>query len=173
MNAGDIDQLPKSITDLNLAGTNLEGEAIYTSTTQGLISRCCPKATPQRACPRMISTSYLSLFSLLCTSHSLSLLLGTLLALASCQDLVHINFSMTKMLCPIPIDEQHSFVQELSGNTLTREIMNSEAKRALKEAFLKFIGVSSEVISTCIIYHHTICFVHSLTHFYTSHQLSN
>ena len=74
-------------------------------------------------------------------THFLFSYVGTLLALASCQDLVKIEINRTKILCPIPIDEQHSFVQELSGNTLTREIMNSKAKRALKEAFLKFIGV--------------------------------
>ena len=76
---------------------------------------------------------------------------GTTLALASCPDLVEVDIdSDTKILCPIPIDEQHAFVQELAGDTLTRDIMNSEAKEALKEAFLKFIAVRSPATSSIV-----------------------
>ena len=74
-------------------------------------------------------------------------LLGTTLALASCPDLVEVEIGSTKIMYPIPIDEQHAFVQELAGDTLTRDIMNGEAKEGLKEAFLKFIAVRSATSS--------------------------
>ena len=69
--------------------------------------------------------------------------IGTTLALASCPDLVKVNVSGTKIISPIPIKEQHAFVQELAGDTLTEDIMNDEAKEVLKDAFLKFIAVRS------------------------------
>ena len=55
--------------------------------------------------------------------------------------MIKIDVGSTKILCPIPIDEQHAFVQELAGDTLTIDIMNGEGNEALKDAFLKFIAV--------------------------------
>ena len=80
--------------------------------------------------------------------HPLFLLQGTILALASCPDLIKVDVGSTKILCPIPIDEQHAFVQELAGDTLTIDIMNGEGNEALKDAFLKFIAVRSLATSS-------------------------
>ena len=93
----------------------------------------------------LTSYDYILLHILSLCSHVF--LLGTILALASCPDLVEVNVVDTKILYPIPIEEQHAFVQELAGDTLTRDIMNGEAKEGLKEAFLKFIAVRSATSS--------------------------
>ena len=45
---GNIDQLPKSITDLNLAYTNVEGEARHTSNTLWADSQMLPQGNTQK-----------------------------------------------------------------------------------------------------------------------------